>query len=74
MRNCVPGQQGEIAAPLAAGKEDLLAVVPPLRDVVRRAGHCHASDARRSPQDAIARSDVKTEAVPLSQSFHRDEG
>ena len=40
------GKQRKIAASLTVGMEDLLAVIPPLRDVVRCADRHHASNAR----------------------------
>jgi hypothetical protein len=39
-------QQRHVDAPVEVGEEDLLAVVPPLRDVMRCADRDHASDTR----------------------------
>ena len=39
-------QQREIEASLSVGKENLLAVIPPLRNLMRDALRNHASDAR----------------------------
>ena len=59
------GEQRQIAASLAVGKENLLAVIPPLRDVVRCADRHHASDTRHVNSLPRPAPVVKIEAVPF---------
>ena len=41
-------EEGQVDPPADGGEEDLLAVVAPLSNVVRRADRYHARDARHS--------------------------
>ena len=65
----VLGQEREIIASLAAGKENLLAVISPLRDVVRYADRHHASNARHPSSMPPSNSTVKIEVVPFPPPF-----